>query len=262
VADTLPITAIVASHDEAHLLPACLEALAFCDELIVVDIASSDDTRAVAERHGARVIESEWVPIAERARARPVAEARHDWLLIRDPDEVIPAELEHQLRALLPTLGDDVAVVTAPTQRYFAGRPLRGTAWGGVQKDRLLANRRLVEFPTAVHRRLIRKEGARDAEIPPDGDNAIRHYWVDGYGTFVRRHLRYMRLEGTDRAEGGEITGPRAIAATPLRSFRDSFFRDRGWRDGPRGLALSLLYALYKTGAELMLLREVRRRGA
>lgn len=258
---TLPITAIVASHNEAHLLPACLEALAFCDELIVVDIASSDGTRAVAERFGARVIESEWVPIAERARARPVREARHDWLLIRDPDEVVPPALAAELRELFPTLPDDVGIVAAPTQRYFGGKPLRGTVWGGVQQDRLLANRRLVEFPTAVHRRLIRRGDARDVSIPSNGDNAIRHYWVDGYRTFVKRHLRYMRLEGTDRADAGEVTGLRAIAATPLRSFRDSFVRARGYRDGVRGFVLSLLWAAYKTGAEAMLLRELRRHG-
>ena len=45
------------------------------------------------------------------------------------------------------------------------------------------------------------------------------------------------------------------------RSFRESFVRERGYRDGLRGVALGLLWSLYRTAAEVMLLRELRRRG-
>lgn len=256
----LPITAIVASHDEARLLPACLAGLAFCDELIVIDIASSDDTRAVAERYGARVIEHPWVPIVEQAREQAIREARHDWLLIRDPDEVIPPALTRDLREVFGTLEPDVGLVVAPTQRYFGPDPLRGTVWGGVKRDRLLAKRGLVEFPTAVHRRLLRGADVRVVEIPFGGDNAILHYWVSGYRVFLERHLRYLRQEGSGRADAGEITGPRAAALTPFHAFRESFLRERGYRDGFRGLVLSAAWAVYRTGSELMLLRELRRR--
>jgi glycosyltransferase involved in cell wall biosynthesis len=257
----LPITAIVGSHDEAALLPACLDALAFCDELIVIDIASSDDTRAVAEARGARVIEHGLVPIAEQARAQAIAEARHDWLLIRDPDEVIPPGLEGDLRAIFPTLGPEVGLVTAPTQRFFAREPMRGTVWGGVKGDRLLARRGLVEFPTAVHRRLPRREGVQVVDIPYRGDNAILHYWVSGYRVFLERHLRYLRLEGPGRADAGERTGPKAVARAPVLAFHRSFVRERGYLDGLRGLLLSAAFAAYSGGSELMLLRELRRRG-
>lgn len=258
--ERLPITAIVGSHDEAHLLPACLDALSFCDELIVVDIASSDDTRAVAEAHGARVLEHEWVPIAEQARAQAIREARHDWLLIRDPDEVVPPALVRDLRALFPTLGPNVGIVAAPTQRYFGEAPLRGGVWGGIKGDRLLARRGLVEFPTAVHRRLPRGDCVDLVEIPFSGENAIEHYWVPGYRVFLERHLRYLRLEGPGRADAGELAGARTIAAAPLRAFRDSFVRQRGYRDGVRGLLLSVAWAAYRTCSEVMLARELRHR--
>lgn len=255
----LPITAIVASHDEAALLPACLDAISFCDELVVIDIASSDETAALAEAHGARVVRHPWVPIAEQARLETIRDARHDWLLIRDPDEVVPPALADDLFELFPRLDDAVAVVAAPTQRYFGGRPLEGGVWGGVRVDRLLARRGAVEFPTSVHTRLVRKDGFRQVEIPPREGNAIRHEWAGGYRSFLERHLRYLRLEGPNRAAAGEITGWRAVAATPWWSFRESFVRERGYRDGLRGLALSTLWALYRTGAEVALLRELRR---
>src|SRR5207247_6148309 len=190
----------------------------------------SDDAAAVAEAHRARVVRHPWVPIAEQARLDVIRAARHDWLLIRDPDEVVPPPLVDDLRDLFPRIEPDVAVVAAPTQRYFAGCPLRGGVWGGARVDRLLARRSAVEFPTSVHTRLVLKEGYRQITIPPREGNAIRHYWVSGYRSFFERHLRYLRLEGRDRARAGEITGWRAVAAVPWRSFRDSFLRDRGYR--------------------------------
>src|SRR5581483_5092839 len=88
-----PVTAVVSSHNEARLLERCLPTLAFCDEVLVIDIASEDDTTSVAEAHGARVLRHEWVPIAERARMELVGEASHDWLLFMDPDETMPPAL-------------------------------------------------------------------------------------------------------------------------------------------------------------------------
>ena len=71
-------------------------------------------------------------------------QARHDWLLVVDPDEEVPPALAREVAALLPTLEDDVAAVDAPRQYYFAGRPLRGTVWGGPNKRRLLVRRSAV----------------------------------------------------------------------------------------------------------------------
>ncbi len=111
-----------------------------------------------------------------------------------------------------------------------------------------------------MHRRLPRHPGTTTVEIPYQGDNAILHYWVSGYGVFLRRHLRYLGLEGPGRADAGELTGPRALAAAVPKAFHESLVRERGYRDGLRGLVLSTAWALYRGGSEAMLLRELRRR--
>jgi hypothetical protein len=95
--------------------------------------------------------------------------------------------------------------------------------------------------------------------IPFDGENAIEHYWVDGYRDFLRKHRRYLTLEGRDRAAAGEITGARSVLAAPFAGFRESFLRERGYRDGLRGLGLSALWGGYRAASELALLRELRK---
>jgi (heptosyl)LPS beta-1,4-glucosyltransferase len=252
-----PVTAMVSSHNEARLLERCLPTLAFCDELIVIDIASDDDTAAVAEANGARVIRHGWVPIAERARMELVWEASHDWLLFMDPDETMPPALAAELADLVPRLAEDVGVVDCPWQFYFRDRPLRGTVWGGISRKRTLARRGGADLRPTVHSGTRPIAGRRIETVAYTGDNAIAHFWAPSWRSLIEKHRRYLRLEGVDRRSQGLVTGVRDILRTPLPAFVESFVRRRGYRDGLTGLGLSLLWAAYATGAKVALLREL-----
>lgn len=249
----------MSSRNEGHLLGRCLDSIAFCDELIVVDLESEDDTAAVAEAHGARVVRHPLVPIAEAARVTVAPQARHDWLLVVDPDEEVPAALAQRVAELLPAIPDDVAAVDAPRQYYFAGKRLRGTVWGGPNKRRLLVRRSAVTLTPAIWGGMKIHDGYRVLELPFTPETAIAHRWATGYGELIRRHRRYLELEPVDRAAAGEVTGYRAVLAAPWRSFRESYVTQRGFRDGATGLALSVFWAVFRTGGELALLRRLRK---
>jgi glycosyltransferase involved in cell wall biosynthesis len=258
----LPLSAVVSSRNESALLERCLAAIRFCEELIVIDIDSDDDTAAVAEASGARVVRHPYVPIAEAARVTVAPQARFDWLLVVDPDEEVPAALADEVAKLLPQIPDDVAAVDAPRQYYFAGRPLRGTVWGGPNKRRLLVRRTAVELTPQIWGGMRINAGYRVLELPFTPETAIVHRWAGGYRELVQRHRRYLRLEVLDRAAAGEVTGYRAVALTPWRSFRESFVTKQGYCDGATGLALSLLWTVFRTAGELSLLRHLRRAAA
>jgi glycosyltransferase involved in cell wall biosynthesis len=259
VTERLPLSGLVTSRNEADLLGRCLDSIAFCDEIIVIDVESDDHTAEVAASHGAWVVRHALVPIAEAARVTVAPKARHDWLLVIDPDEEVPRALAENVRELLPMIPSDVAAVDAPRQYYFAGKPLRGTIWGGPNKRRLLVRRSAVELTPTIWGGMRIKPGYRVLEMPFTSETAIVHLWTTGYRDLVRRHLHYLKLEPVDRAAGGEVTGFRALARTPWRSFRESFLQKKGYRDGPRGLALSLFWAVFRTAGEAALLQRLRR---
>jgi glycosyltransferase involved in cell wall biosynthesis len=257
---SVAISAIVSSRNEGHLLERCLEAIAFCDEIIVVDLESDDDTAAVAEAHGARVVRHPLVPIAEAARVTVAPQAKHDWILVVDPDEEVPAALAEEVARLLPLIDDSVAAVDAPRQYYFAGRPLRGTVWGGPNTRRLLVRRSAVTLTPAIWGGMRVRDGYHVLVLPFTTQTAIVHRWSESYRELAQRHRRYLRLEPADRAAAGEVTGYRAVLMTPWRSFHRSFVAEHGYRDGVTGFALSLFWAVFRTCGEAALLRRLRDR--
>lgn len=81
------ITAIVVSYDSAEVLPACLDALAGEGiRTIVVDNASRDGSRAIAARHGARVIANARNEGYGRGNNIGIAAADSPYVLIVNPD--------------------------------------------------------------------------------------------------------------------------------------------------------------------------------
>jgi len=253
----LPISAIVVSRSEGVQLARCLPAIRFCDDLLLVDLASQDDTAEVARRNGARVVEYDAADSVERVRAAVVGQARHDWLLLTDPDEEVPPALAGAVAAFLDGAPADVALVYAPIRYRFGSRALRGGVWGGIKERRFLVRRSGAEFSATIYAGVRPRPGFRAESIPFDGENAIDHHWVSGFHDFFAKHRRYVRVSAEDRADAGEITGLKAIAIMPLRAFVDAFAWNRGYRDGLLGLALAVLWAWYSTSAELALRRRL-----
>jgi hypothetical protein len=128
-----------------------------------------------------------------------------------------------------------------------------------MSRKRTIVRRSAVDLPSAVHTSVPLRAGFEAHVIPFTGDNAVAHYWATGYRDLIAKHVRYLRLEGAARRDKGLVTGYRDIASTLPQSFSESFVAREGFRDGPRGLALSLLWAIYSTGAKIALLRELKR---
>ena len=85
------LSVILITKNEAANLRACIETVAFADQIIVVDSGSTDGTVALAHELGATVLETDW-PGFGRQKNRALDLADGDWVLSIDADErVTPA---------------------------------------------------------------------------------------------------------------------------------------------------------------------------
>ena len=127
-AQKFPVTAIIPALNAAHLLPACLKALALSDyaitEILVFDDGSSDATGDVALGMGASVVRNSGSPLGPgEGRNRAAARASGDLLLFVDSDVIVNPDA---VRLLVEAISD--LKVVAAFGSYDNSPPHRGVA--------------------------------------------------------------------------------------------------------------------------------------
>lgn len=98
----LPVTVVVPVLNEEVNLPACLESVAWADEIFVVDSGSKDRTCEIAEQYGAKPVQFQYVPGGPRKKnwSLDTLPMRNEWVLLIDADERITDELQKEIRQL------------------------------------------------------------------------------------------------------------------------------------------------------------------
>ena len=83
-------------------LARCLKSAApFVDRMVVGDTGSLDDSRDIARRIGAEVIEVRWEQDFSKARNRLIEERKCDWILVLDADEMLDPLSGENIRKLI-----------------------------------------------------------------------------------------------------------------------------------------------------------------
>ena len=92
------ISAVVLTKNEKESLKECLAGLKWCDEILVVDDNSTDKTRELAKKEGARVIERSLNNDFAAQRNFGLEAAKYDWIFFVDADERVSPELIEEIQ--------------------------------------------------------------------------------------------------------------------------------------------------------------------
>jgi glycosyltransferase involved in cell wall biosynthesis len=242
----LPVSCIVVNLNESKRLHECLQSISFCDELIFVDLGSTDNSLEIAGRYTDTIIKHPLLFAVEKVRLNIIDKTKHDWILIIDPDEEIDKQLSGQITELFYKLPGDVSMIGVPWLFYYKGKPLKGTVWGEENKTKsILIKKEGVEFPTQVHFPHIPKPGFRKIELERHGNNVLHHYWMDSFDQLLEKHRRHLKVEGENRYFKGMRYSISGQFYKTITSFLISFFKKRGYKSGLNGLFLSGFYSWY-----------------
>lgn len=120
------VSSMVFTLDEELHLPACLQSLQWCDDVIVVDSFSRDRTVELARNGGARVFQNQFTGFGDQRNwALANTAPRHPWVLILDADERVPPRMVEELRATLAVAPETVAAFRIARRLYWWGQWLR-----------------------------------------------------------------------------------------------------------------------------------------
>jgi len=264
MSEEFQFTGIVVTHNEDEMLGDCIDSLYFCEDVIVFDLDSDDDSVKIAKQKNSRVIKNESKLEIPKARKHSARHSRTDWIIFLDPDEIFPRKLEKKLEKIVENK-KRVGKIMVPWHFYYKGEPLYGTRWGGEKhKGSIINIRRCIIGPPENeydHKPITLKEGYSREFIEWNEEDAIKHYWCTSINELVERHLRYIENEGEVRYEKGErFPGWSRFFWRVFQSFKNCYVSQDGWREGVRGLFLSGFWAWYRGASELALRRhEVNR---
>lgn len=239
------VSAVVNTRNAERYLDYTLRSLApWTEEIVVVDMASEDRTLDIARSHGARILDHPPAGFVEPARVFAVSHARNEWVVVVDADELIPKRLSDELLATAER--DDADVVFVPRRNYIAGAALTNTGWGPDQDLQPRFFRKgALEFSDEIHSVPRPSAGARVTKLKSSDGLAITHFnYVDLFD-FVDRMNRYTNVEAEQLLERSKKPPSKGLVRA-LGTFVRRYVKGRGYRDGWRGLYLSLLMAFYR----------------
>ena len=175
----LPISAVIVTYNEDKYLDQALSKLSFCDEIVVIDLGSTDRSLEIAKKYATKIINHPRVPVVEVIHEKISEFVKNKWVLIQDPDEVMDDRLVSEIKDLfINKLQDskEIGAVIVPLQFYFKKRKLKGTIWGGKNYRVLLVHIDRFNFTSDVHRGRRLKEGFKAYKIEHQDDNVVHHF--------------------------------------------------------------------------------------
>ncbi len=262
-----PISVLIPAKNEAENLRRCLPALSWADEVFVVDSGSTDDTAAVAESFGAKVVPFRFNGVYPKKKnwALDHLPFANEWVLIVDADEVVPPELAEEIARR--TASGEADGFYLNMKYYFLGRRIRHCGYSEAWNLRLFRHRlgRYEKMPVTPGSRTGDNEAHEHVIL--DGTvkrlaHELDHFAYPSLSVWVEKHDRYASWEAEmyerflrEPAPAGIGRGKRfkrglkrvylRLPMRPLVRFIYAYIFRLGFLDGMPGLAFCTLLGFY-----------------
>ena len=254
------VSVMVFTLNEAVNLPHCLDSIKWCDDVIVIDSGSEDDTVAIAQSAGARVFTHPFQGFgSQRNWALDNTSPKYSWVLILDADECVPESLANEINRLVSDR-PELAAARLRRRFYMWGKWLRYSSLYPVWVVRLV-HRGRVRYVNRGHAETQHVDGeiaALENDLIDQNRKDIGH-WYQRQRSYAEADARYEIEQESAPLSAFELfsTDPltrkmaqkRLSWKLPCRGalyFMYSFVFRQGFRDGKLGWRFCLMKSGYQ----------------
>ncbi|OGM28692.1 hypothetical protein A3D84_05535 [Candidatus Woesebacteria bacterium RIFCSPHIGHO2_02_FULL_42_20] len=240
----MKLSAIVATRNEGKMLGPCLESLGFADEIIVVDMESSDDTLTVARKFNVTIINYPWKRFDYSGpRNKGFEKSQGEWILYIDADErVTPLLRKEIIRSIsLPAQAgnseNQYSAYAIPRRNIIFNQEFKHVGQWPDYAKRLFKRGKFQKFEGAVH-----EEPVFDGVLG-HLTNSMIHNKHENISEMIEKTNQWSDIEARlmFEAKHPQMNIFR-FASAIVREFWLRMISQRAFLDGTKGM----IYALYQ----------------
>ncbi|MDD4938296.1 MAG: glycosyltransferase family 2 protein [Candidatus Shapirobacteria bacterium] len=233
----LDISVVINVRNEAENLIKCLKSIKdFADEIIVVDMKSTDNSQEIAKNAHAKVFSYKPMKFVEPARNFAISKATGKWILLLDPDEYVNKTLKKELLSI--TKRNDIDYVRIPRQNIIFGKWVKHSNCWPDYLIRFFKNNS-VTWQKEIHSQPITK--GNSLTLLDSDQLAIKHNNYENVTQFITRAIRYSSIQADELNSQDYKLKISDFILKPIQEFNSRFFFAEGYKDGFHGLIFCLL---------------------
>ena len=234
------ISAFIVCCNEERQIRRCLESVAWCDEIIIVDSGSTDATLSICREFTHKITHQAWQGYVKQKRFA-LEQCSKDWVLNVDADEEVSDELRQEI---LDILAKDKVENPSPINGYYLNRVVffleRWWRKGGWHP----------EYRLRFCRRAATTWGGEDPHEKASVTGAtarcaseLHHYSFTDLSDYVRRMNTLSSNATKSLLNRGVRPSLIAIIFRPLARFFKFYISRKGYREGVAGLVVATVEA-------------------
>ncbi len=229
------LSVILIAKNEAANIRACLESVAWADEIIVVDSGSSDDTVEIAREFTSHVyLHPDWPGFGPQ-KNRALDYATGDWVLSIDADERVTPELHAEIESVLIAPAADGYLI--PRLSQFCGQFVHHSGWRPDYVLRLFRHDRARFSDSLVHESVICAGATAKLK------ESLLHYSYRSRDDVERKIEHYSSAAAKQMFDAGKRVGLAKAILSSGWAFVRTYLLRLGLLDGAAGWRIALMNA-------------------
>jgi glycosyltransferase involved in cell wall biosynthesis len=231
------ISAVIITYNEERIIAKTLKQLYWCDEIIIVDSYSNDNTVNICKQFGCKVVSRQFEGYGLQKKYA-VSLAKNDWIICIDADEVLTNELIHEILHV-DWVSTPYVAYSFPMNMFFLNKEFRYGHESGRYFIRMFNRKSGGFLESKVH------EGISVEGPIKKMNGMVLHYSYYSLRQYLDKFNKYSTLSAEMAYKTGKNKSmPVALLALPFNFFK-YYLLERNFLNGSKGLVWSILSTCY-----------------
>jgi len=234
----MKISAIVLTKNEEDNIEKCLKRLTFCDEIIVIDDNSTDDTAVLAKNIGAKVYSRSLNGDFASQRNFGLEKAKSEWVLFIDADEIVTPSLREEIKQMGNEQIYKYSGFYIKRQDFFLGKTLKYGEAGNIKLLRF-ARKGKARWKRKVHEYWDIDGKTKTLENP------LVHNSHPNLKQLINSLDSWSNLHALENKSEGKSSNLLKIITFPSAHFVKNYFFKKGFLDGVHGFTFAIFISFH-----------------